>query len=435
MDSGDRTVNIEGRPCEPAIKVLVVTPHYAPDYGPSAPIYTALCEDLQRMGCEVTVVTAFPHYGGAALAVGARGGVAPREERNGVTVLRTRVFTVPRSALWGRLLYSASFNVSATLAASRAARPDIVLGNAPLLWSGLPLIVHAMLRRIPFVYTVHDVYPDVLVRLGMLRSARAAAVIEQMERLFYRRAAKVSVLTEGFKAALLAKEVPAERIAVIPACVDVGFIRPLPKENEVRRRLGLGDRVVALYAGNMGLSQGLETVLDAAERLAHRRDIVFAFVGEGPRKDALKARARARMLDNVVFSPFFAREDVPLLYATADLGLVALKGEIVLESVPSKIYTIMASGRPVVATVDPRTEAGVLLERAACGRCVPPGDADGLAQTVSLLADDPELRAAMGARGRSFVLEHHSREVAARLYLDVIREQVAGLATACSAAM
>jgi colanic acid biosynthesis glycosyl transferase WcaI len=405
----------------------VITGQYAPDYGPSAPIYTALCEDLQRMGCDVTVVTAFPHYGGAdAAANGAHARLPSSERRNGVRVLRSWIYTVPRSSLWRRLLYHASFNITSTLAAMRAARPDVVLGDAPTLWSGLPLLVHAVLRRTPFVYTVHDVYPDILVKLGVLRNARAVAAIDRVERFFYRRAVKVSVLTDGFKEALLRKEVPAAKIDVIPACVDVEHIRPLPKENALRQRLGLAGKFVVLYAGNLGMSQGLETVLDAAERLTAEPRVTFAFVGEGPSRAGLEARARDRGLRNVVFTSFFPREEVPLVYAMADVSLVALKHEIVGESVPSKTYTIMASGRPVVATVNPRTEVGAILARAGCGCCVPPEDAGSLADAISSLLHDGALREAMGARGRSFAVEHYGREVASRRYLEIVRDAARG---------
>ncbi|HSQ79395.1 MAG TPA: glycosyltransferase, partial [Candidatus Bathyarchaeia archaeon] len=119
-------------------RVLVITPQYAPDFGPSAPIYTALCEDLQRLGCRVTVVTAFPHYAKADALYPRSGRLFREEIRNGVRVIRTYVYTVPQTSLWRRLLYHASFNVFATLALLRTGPTDIVIADAPTLWSGLP---------------------------------------------------------------------------------------------------------------------------------------------------------------------------------------------------------------------------------------------------------------------------------------------------------
>ena len=407
-------------------KVLVVTPQYAPDFGPSAPIYTALCEDLVRMECDVTVVTAFPHYAGSEAWYRKSKRLIEEDQLDGVHVLRTYVYTVPKGSLWRRLLYHASFNVFSTLAALRAGKPDIVLADAPTLWSGLPLMVMAILPRVPFVYVVHDIYPDVLLRLEVLTNRRLISLIERVERFFYDRAVQVSVLSPGFKENLLRKGVPEDKIVMIPACVDVEFIRPLPRENELRDRWGLANKFVVLYAGNIGLSQGLDIALEAAKLLIHYPDIVFALVGEGATKPVLQAMAEENGLSNVRFFPFQPRENVPLIYALADVCLVSLKCNIVVESVPSKTYTIMASGRPIIAIVDQNTETGCLLTQAQCGLCTKPENADALAQAILRLYEDDSLRNDMGRRGRDFVVEHYSRQVASKQYHTLIQHFVNG---------
>lgn len=370
----------------------------------------------------MTVVTAFPHYAQPDGRNEYSGKFFAKENRNGVTVSRTYVYTVPKGSLWRRLLYHASFNVSSTLAAVPVRKPDIVLADAPTLWSGLPLLVKAIFPRIPFIYTVHDIYPDILVRLGMLNNSRLIHFIDRVERFFYGKAAQVSVLSEGFKDNLVRKNVPQDKITVIPACVDVEFIRPLPRENQWRKKWGLTGKFVILYAGNMGLSQGLDTILQAAQLLAAYPDIAFVFVGDGATRVSTEARAQEEGLMNVTFSPFLPREDVPFVYALADLCLVALKRGIVVESVPSKTYTIMASGRPVIATVDRHTEVGSLLEQTQCGLCVEPENAEALAQSVLRLYKDDELRNEMGQRGRDFVVEHFSRSVASQKYYRLIEQ-------------
>jgi colanic acid biosynthesis glycosyl transferase WcaI len=406
------------------IKVLVITPQYAPDFGPSAPIYTALCEDLQLMGCHVTVITAFPHYAGSAALMQHSRRFFEEERLNGVHILRTYVYTVPKGSLWRRLLYHASFNFFSTLAALRTGKPDIVLADAPTLWSGLPLLVMAILPRVPFVYVVHDIYPDVLLRLGVLTNPRLISLIERVERFFYDRAVQVSVLSPGFKENLARKGVPEDKITIIPACVDVEFIRPLPRENELRQRWGLADKFVVLYAGNIGLSQGLDIALEAAKSLIHHPDIVFALVGEGATRQALQAAAEESGLSNVRFFSFLPREEVPLIYALADICLVSLKRDIVVESVPSKTYTIMASGRPIIATVDPNTEVGRLLDQAHCGLCAEPENAEALSRAIMQLYQDDLLRKDMGRRSRDFVVEQYSRQVASKQYHRLVRHFV-----------
>lgn len=408
------------------IRTLVITPQYAPDLGPSAPIYTDLCEDLQRMGCDVTVVTGFPNYAGSDLNYSPARGFFEEEMLNGVRILRSYVYRVPKSSLWQRLLYYASFNLFATIAASRTGKPDIVLADAPTLWSGLPLLATAILPRIPFIYVVHDIYPDVMQRLGIVNNLPILNFIGRVEAYFYRRSVCVSVLSPGFENNLLKKGVSRAKIAVIPVCVDVDFIRPLPRENPVREAWGLGEKFVVLYAGNIGLSQGLDTTLKAARLLSGYPEIVFALAGEGATKGLLQQAAREDGLENVKFFSFLPRSEVPFIYASADVSLVSLKRDIVVESVPSKTYTIMASGRPVVATIHPDSEVGRLLAQSQCGLCVPPGDADALAQAILRLYEDPSLRAQMGQCGRDHVVQHYSRQVAAKQYYELIRHSTNG---------
>jgi colanic acid biosynthesis glycosyl transferase WcaI len=416
--------NESQRPKRRHTRVLVITPQYAPDFGPSAPIYTALCEDLQQMECDVTVITGFPHYGGSDAWHQYSGRLFEEERRNGVCVLRTWVHAVPKGALWRRLLYHGSYNLSSTLAALRVGKPDIVLADAPTLWSGLPLLMTAFLPRVPFIYVVHDIYPDVLVQLGVLSNPQMINLIERVEHLYYGRSAQVSVLSRGFKDNLVQKGVAEDKIVIIPACVDTEFIRPLPPDDKLREQWGLADKFVVLYAGNMGLSQGLDIALKAAQLLVDRLDIVFVFVGEGATKPALQAMAEEIGLSNVRFFPFQPREDVPLVYAVADVSLVSLKRDIVIESVPSKTYTIMASGRPVVATVDQNTEVGRLLDQAQCGFCIEPENAVALAQVILRLYKNDSLRSDMGRRGRDFVVEHYSRQIASKQYHTLIQRFV-----------
>jgi colanic acid biosynthesis glycosyl transferase WcaI len=401
--------------------VLVVTPQYAPDFGPSAPIYTALCEDLVRLGCRVTAITAFPHYAKAEALYPRAGRFFEEEIRNGVRVIRTYVYTVPQSSLKGRLLYHASFNVFSTLAMLKAGKADIMIADHPTLWSGLPLLTGSVLGGAPFLYVVHDIYPDVLSRLGVLRNRRLLDLIGRVENFFYRRSARVTVLSEGFKDNLLHKGVPAGKIAVIPICVDTDFIRPLEGENELRARWGLAGKFVAMYAGNIGLSQGLETLLEAAKRLRDHSEIAVVIVGEGATKASLEASAARQGLDNVKFFPFLPRESVPLIYDLADVSLVLLKRDIVVESVPSKTYSIMAAARPFIATVDRNTEVQALADEARCGICVEPEDAGALAEAILRLSRDPDGRREMGRRGRQHVVERYSRQFGARQYLGLIR--------------
>jgi colanic acid biosynthesis glycosyl transferase WcaI len=403
-------------------KVLVITPQYFPDYGPSAPIYTALCEDLSKMGCDVTVVTGFPNYIGSNTNHMKSNKLFDEEIRNGVRIIRTYVFTVSKSALWGRLLYHLSFNIFSTLASFRVHKVEIVLADAPTLWSGLSLVVTSLLKKIPFIYIIHDIYPDVLLKLGVLRNRRILGWIGGIENYFYIKSSGISVLSQGFKENLIRKNVPKEKITIIPACVDVDFIRPTSKNNKLQEKWGLKNKFVVLYAGNIGLSQGLDTLLGTASILLDYPDILFVLVGEGATKPELENMAEEKRLKNVKFFPFQPREDVPLIYSLADVCIVSLKRDIVVESVPSKTYTIMASGRPIVATVNHDTEVRRLIEQTQCGISVDPEDPQKLSEAILKLHQNPSLGEEMGKRGRDYIVKNLSNRVAAKQYCDLIHQ-------------
>jgi len=405
-------------------KVLVITPQYAPDFGPSAPIYTALCEDLQKFDYDVTVITGFPHYNSLQAQPQTSRKFYHEEILNGVRILRTYIYAVLKSVLWQRLLYHATYNISATVATLQAKKPDIVLADAPTLWSGLPLLVTAILPRVPFIYIVHDIYPDVLVRLGVITSPVLVNMIGRIEHFYYDRSAQISVLSDGFRENLMQKGVSQNKITVIPACVDVEFIHPLLKVNDLCKKWRLEGKNVVLYAGNIGFSQGLEIMLDAAQLLIDHSNIVFVLVGEGAAKSTLESMAEDMHLSNVLFFSFQPREDVPLVYALADVCLVSLRRNIVAESVPSKTYSIMASGRPIIATVHGDTEIAQLIQRSRCGLRVEPENPAALAQAIIYFYTNASVRVEMGKNGRDYVVEHYSRRVASEKYFHLIQSIV-----------
>jgi colanic acid biosynthesis glycosyl transferase WcaI len=419
MSTSQQTKNPSNKD-QKKIEVLVVTTQYAPDFGPSAPIYTALCEDLQQIGCNVTVITAFPHYANAKELFWNSKKLIEESISNGVRIIRTYIYTVPKSSLWRRLLYHASFNFFSTLALLKVKKPDIILADAPTLCSGMALAFKSFIGRTPFIYIVQDIYPDVLERLGVLRNQRILNFIGSVEKAFYKKAACISVLSEGFKENIVHKGIPAEKITVIPVGVDTDFIKPMTRDNELREKWDLENKFVVLYAGNIGFSQGLETIVHTAKLLNDQADISFVIVGDGSMKGQLQAMAKESGLSSVKILPFQPRECVPLLYSMADVCLVPLKRDIVVESVPSKTYSIMASGRPFIAAVDKRTEIGQLAEQTHSGIRVEPENPEELSKVILKLKKDNPLRKEMGERGRNYVMETCSRHTAAKQHLELI---------------
>src|SRR5690606_17887987 len=200
-------------------------------------------------------------------------------------------------------------------------------------------------------------------------------------------------------------------------------IRPSPRENEYRREYGLGDRTVVMYAGNVGLSQSLDLVVEAARRFGDRDDVVFVINGGGSAREELERSAAG--LPNLRFVDMQPRERLPEVLAAADVHLVPLRRGLARSSVPSKLYSILAAGRPVLASVDPGTEVANTVERAAAGISVPPEDADAFCDALEQLLDDPDRRAEMGASGRRFVEGWVSPAAVGAAYERLFEELVA----------
>jgi colanic acid biosynthesis glycosyl transferase WcaI len=203
------------------------------------------------------------------------------------------------------------------------------------------------------------------------------------------------------------------------------LITPLPRANTFAAENDLAEKFVILYAGNIGLSQGLENVLLAAEKLSARPDPFFVFVGDGIGKPALVAEAQKRRLTNVRFLPFQPRVRLPEVLASADVSLVILKKGIGIQSLPSKIFPILASGRPLLASVDEQSAVADLIKRSKAGICVPPEDPGRLAEAVETLRSSPEVCREFGRNGRRHALEHHSLGSAAVRFEAVIKAAAA----------
>lgn len=403
------------------MKILVVSLYYDPDKCQSnGPIIRALCEDWAAAGHEVTVLTSFPHYNRDAVWPEYRGRWFQRDRVGRVRVIRSYIHVPRKRSGFGpaieRVLNYLSFNISSTLAGLFSGKQDVIFVMSPPLTIGLTAYVLGLVKRIPYCYNLQDIWPEVAVKLGMLRGRRLIAFFEWMEKFIYRHSQKIFAISDEFKSNLVNKGVAAEKIEVIPNFVDTEFIRPLEKANAFSSAHGLTDQFVVLYAGNVGLSQGLEVILDAAAQVQDRGQIVFLIVGEGSCRDELIAEAERRGLRNVRLLPFQPESDVPRVYAACDVALIPLRHGITENSVPCKTYSIMAASKPYIAGVDDESTVAKLTALVGCGVCIPPEDGPALASAVLQLQANADARRAMGRNGRDYVELHFAREAVTGRY-------------------
>jgi colanic acid biosynthesis glycosyl transferase WcaI len=248
------------------------------------------------------------------------------------------------------------------------------------------------------------------------------AFIANMERFCLNHATVIRIISDSFRPELRALGVPDEKMVLVYDWVDTDLVHPLPRENPFSREYDLLGKFVVLYAGNLGLSQGLEHILTAAEALAEHQEIQFVFVGDGANREHLIAEAEQRQLKNVKFIPYQPRPRLPEVLASADVSLVSLQRGIGLGSLPSKTYSILASGRPVVACIDQDSETWNLIKRADAGLCVPPEDPAALVDAILTLKKDHALRDRLGRNGRNWAEQNHSPQSGAKQIEKIMRE-------------
>jgi len=389
--------------------ILLVTQYFKPE-SIGAPIWIhQLAVDLVGMGHRVTVLTGFPNYPERIIFKGYQGKVFLRERLDGLGVIRTYLYASPNDALWSRALNFGSFCVSAALGGLVAPQPDVIYCIMPPLPLGLSAEFLGLVKRAPVVVNVQDIYPDAAIALGFLRDRLAIRFFQWMERFIYQHAAAIVVISDGFKENLLGKGVPAQKIHVVPNWADPDFIQPSPKDNPFRRRLNMGERFILIYSGNLSHNSNVEPVIEAAE-LLQNEPFAFVIVGDGVHKADLEHRVQKKQLNNIRFLPFQALEDYPQVLTAADMNLVTLNTQAALASVPSKVFKMMASGRPVLAITTDGNDIQRLVTQVGCGLCVPPNDPVGLAGALRYAAAHRDKLERMGANARRYLEEHFSRQ-------------------------
>jgi colanic acid biosynthesis glycosyl transferase WcaI len=410
------------------VNLLVLCPHYAPDVAPTGEVMTRIATELVARGHCLHIVTSLPWYQHTRIEPGWEGKAVRREDTEWGRITRVNPFPTDKRNIPARALAFAGFTAltGALAMAGQPGRPDAVLAMSPPLTLGTAGWAAARRWRVPFVFNIQDVFPDVAVELGAITNRQVIAAASWLERWSYRHADAVTVLSDDLRDNLVAKirwtvPDPVDRIRVIPNFVDTQRIRPAdPEAGTYRSEYGLTGKKVIMYAGNVGFSQSLDLVLAAARALADRPDVAFVINGGGSARAELQQEAEG--LDNVHFVDFQPKERLPEVLAAADIHVVPLRRGLARSSVPSKTYSILAAGRPVVASVDEGTEVARVIERAGAGLAVPPDDPEAFTAAVTKLIDAPAQAQEMGRAARAFVERWASPAAVAERYEALFEE-------------
>jgi Glycosyltransferase len=405
------------------MRITFLCQYFPPEMGaPSARTYEH-ARHWVSLGHHVTVITGFPNHPTGIIRPEYRGYRIKRENIDGIDVLRTWVYVTPNKGFAKRILNFLSFLVSSLFfGATRTDRPDVVIGTSPQFFSAVSAYLLSVVKGVPFIFEVRDIWPQSAIELGALRNRLAIRILEWIENRLYRKARLIVGVAESTRDYLLAKGIPSHRIAIIPNGVDAEFLSSEPTR-AVTMPSELENKFIVSYIGTHGMSHALDVVLRAAKQLESDPEIHFLFVGEGAEKENLLELARKLELRNVTFLPEQPRESLIAFYKSSDVSLVPLRKLPIFSKVlPSKIFELMGTGTAIICSVE--GEAANLVKNANAGLTIEPENIQALVAAITQLKTNAELLTRFRQSGHRFVFENYLRSNLAQSYLQSIESAI-----------
>ena len=424
------------------MKILFFSHYYSPEGNAPATRVSALCERWAKAGHDVTVVTCPPNVPNGVVYDG-YANKRTSETINGVKVERVKLYIAANKGAVKRMFNFVSYFFKALLAALRLPKPDVVIATSPQIFCGYAGVWYKRLRHVPLVIEIRDIWPESMGAVGARIPKLAYWMLEKIERTMYRTCDKLVTVGEGYRARLMEKGVPGDKISIVMNGTDLEVYRPGPKNEALLEKYGLKGKFVVSYIGTVGMACGLEVVLDAAENLTQRRreaekqsglgtekeveggetygDVVFAIVGDGAHREKLETEAKRRGLTNVVFTGRQPKESMPDWINASDASLVHLKKtELFTTVMPSKIFESAGCKKPIIMGVD--GYAKKLVMEAEAGLDMTPEDAESLVACVKRLAENPELCRLLGENAYRNIAQVHNRDRQAEEYLGILKK-------------
>jgi len=403
------------------LRLVVLCPHFAPDLAPTGVVMTRIVTELAARGHELHVVTSLPWYRNHAIEQGWGGRLWRTEKTEWGSIIRVHPFpgksksNLLRRAL-GFIAFSYAVGIRSVHADGLPFKVDGVLAMSPPLTLGLTGWCTKIIRRAPLVFNIQDVFPDAAIQTGAISNKKIIAAAKWLERVSYRRSDAVVLLSQDLRTNI-ANKIDAKhhhRLHVIPNFVDTVAITPQDRMTNYRSELGIGDQLVVMYAGNVGFSQSLNLVVEAAAKFP---EVAFVVNGDGAARKKLQEDCAE--LANVYFGDYQPIERLSEVLATGDIHLVPLRTGLAAVSVPSKSYSILAAGRPMLAAIDLNTEIPNMLQQSGAGIAVEPDNAPAFIEALGRLVNNRDQLSEMGANGRKWVETHASPASVAARYEEI----------------
>ncbi len=400
--------------------------HYFPPEGNAPANRTHQnCRIWAAQGHRPIVITCAPNCPDGVVYEGYRNRWLSRETIDGIEVFRVWTWIAKNAGFAPRIANYVSYMLTATWRALLLReRPDVIVATSPQFFCGFAGVLAKWMLRRPLVLEIRDIWPESIVTVGAMKKSLVIRGLEVLERLMYRAADHIVTVGEGYKEQLLERGVPESKIEVVMNGVDAEVFHPRERDVELALRLGLDGKFVVTYAGTLGMAAGLEVVLRAAEKMRAREfdDVAFLLVGSGAERERLEAEARARGLDNVIFTGRLGRDDVPRYLSITNAAFIHLKKSDLFRTViPSKIFEAGGMGLPIIIGVEGK--AAALVARMGAGIAIEPESEDALIEAILKLKADRTLSANLGRAGHEHVMRHCERRVLAGTMLKSLERE------------
>lgn len=407
------------------MKILFLSQHYKPE--PCDTRTSQLAQHLAARGHYTTVVTSFPNYPFGKVYEGWKQRLVKKQKVDGVNVVRVPMYPSHTKSAKKRALSYSSFGLSAAILGDIfTKRPNLIWIHHPPLTTGLAGYFLSKIKGVPYVLEIHDLWPETLTSTGVIKEGRITRAIRKVCGFLYKRAAAIVVTSQGMKSHLERQNVPPEKVYVFPQWADETIYAPKPRDLEFGLKHGLTGRFNVMFAGNLGMAQGLDTVLGAARRLMRYPELQIVFVGDGVERERLEKRAEEEGITNVRFLRHHPAETMPDFFAWADAMLIHLKDDPLFAiTVPSKTQVYMASGRPVLCGV--AGDGADVVAKAKCGLTFEPEDVDAMAHAFeTMMASEPEVLERYALNARSAYLREFGQDALVDRY-EALFHGVAGI--------
>lgn len=412
------------------MNILYISQYFYPEMGaPSARAYE-LSRYWVACGHNVTVLTSFPNYPDGSVYEGYETlikKVLMHEEINGIKVVRVWAYPTHLRSPLRRGINYLSFFLSSSLIVPSFKNYDIVIATSPPPFLGLTGLLFSRLKGMPFIFEVRDLWPEVISAVGAApQSSIQYKIFDQIVSLLYKKSTLIVALTNSFKETIASSRgIPEDKIKVIENAVDTEFFRPFQVSSADLRTLGLQDKFIVSYIGTIGLTHGVDVVLEAAKYFITKLpNLVFLLVGDGFEKSRLMKSKEQKKLNNVIFMNRQPRSNIPILINASDVSLVlSSKAPLLQKTIFAKAFEPMACGKPIIVGADGETKK-IVVERARAGIYFKPESPNGLIEAIIELYENPDKRRYLGDNGRTFVVTSFSRLKKAKEYLEIIEEIV-----------